>query len=73
MQIPSFEQFQQVMGEDYFKRWLEKNADIIDNTYNFESAEGIKDAIDRLLSTSYLLSLDMLADYHAWLSRYLQT
>lgn len=73
MQIPSFEQFQRDMGEDYFKRLLEHNADIIDGSYNFKSSEGIKDATNRLLSASYLLSLDMIADYHAWLSRYLQS
>ena len=68
MNIPSFEQFQSNMGEDYFKRLVENNADIIDGTYRFDSAQGINDAIDRLLSASYRLSLDMIADYHSWLA-----
>lgn len=66
--LPSFDEFLAEMGEDYFRRLTKTIEGDMSGSY---SLNDISILVGKTVGLSISISLQMLRDYHDWLSRQL--
>lgn len=66
--LPSFDEFLAEMGEDYFRRLSKTIEDDMSGSY---SLNDISILVGNTVGLSISISLQVLRDYHEWLSRQL--
>lgn len=72
MDIPSFEEFMETIGSDTVTVKVREHLEEIPASQSILTEQGLADFSLRIIHASLATSIDVLSDYHRWISKYIQ-